>query len=426
MLARQQMTVRDPNMNATRRLVERALRCALGASVVLSAVLLTSGGSLHAVGAAGFGIRVSYNNVPDLSQPGSFATGPVVYSLPDAATSLSIYAGPTEGYFDTFARVPDGREMTTGYGMIMTMSGDGLVRFEPHAIGGGSDPPNNISYSLNPDFRRHTDFEILYAVVNVREQGGLSAAVIGVHDVAATDVPLNDNDGLFAMPIRVEGGVTGVFQLSFNEDPVYTGFINSLGQVLDNSPTQNGVVEVRASVPGDMNGDGTADAADIPGFLAALADRAAFIAEYPWLQTDYVADFNEDRSINFADVAGFEAACGCDTGVEPMPGDINGDMIVDRMDVAEFIALFGRGGQGEAAAPANGGALTGDFDGDGRIAAGDLVILQMHLGDAMAVPAIAIAGPAAVPEPCSSLVAFVAAILLFVARARRGNSIGPD
>ena len=120
---------------------------------------------------------------------------------------------------------------------------------------------------------------------------------------------------------------------------------------ISNDPTRSGIIEVRASVPGDMNGDGAADADDVAGFVAALADRSAFIAQFPWLQTDYIADFNEDHLITLADVPGFEAACGCDAGLDPMPGDINGDGHVDRMDAAQFIAQFGALGEGVAPRP---------------------------------------------------------------------------
>jgi hypothetical protein len=394
------------------RLQRPAVGLWLCLSVAPAATLVTPAAQAHE-GAIGFGIRASYNNVPSLTLPAAFARGPVVYNLPDPATSTSIYAGAADSVFDVFAHVDHGTEMAAGFGAIMFVDGSG-VSFEPLPIDlGHPDPPNNIQFSLNPDFPRNTSFDAMFADPDVPgfPAGHVSVGVAAIYTSPNQNTPVNDTDGLFAMPIRVRGGVVGGFDVRFDMDDEFTSFVNTVGTIFDNSPTRGGVIDVRASILGDLNGDGTADSGDVPGFLAAIADRSAFVAQYPWLQTDYVADFNEDRAINFNDVAGFEAACGCDTGLEPMPGDINGDMIVDRMDVAEFIALFGRGGAGEAAA--NGGGPTGDFDRDGHIGAGDLVILQMHLGEAMAAPnPTASAGPMAVPEPNSSLLALAAAILL--------------
>ena len=68
---------------------------------------------------------------------------------------------------------------------------------------------------------------------------------------------------------------------------------------------------------------------------------------------------------------------------KPLPGDINSDEQVDRRDVADFIAFFGT--------DAGAGWMQGDFDADGAVSLGDLVIQQSHL---QSIPS-----PAAVPEP---------------------------
>jgi hypothetical protein len=151
------------------------------------------------------------------------------------------------------------------------------------------------------------------------------------------------------------------------------------------------------------------------------------MAQFPWLQTDYIADFNEDRAINLADVSGFEAVCACEVPLEPMPGDLNGDMVVDRIDVAQFMALFGARGEGAAAAPANEGGMPGDFDDDGHVGAADLAILQSHIGLAMFNPSpIASAAPSAIPEPAPISLGFTAAAFLLIQhKCRRGRRLPP-
>jgi hypothetical protein len=386
-------------------------------SLAAAAALLPSLALAHEP-SIGFHIRASYK-MPNFSQPGTFIRGPVVYNLPDPATSASIYAGPADSFFDVFVDVNHGTEMAAGFGVIMFIDGNGQVIFEPGPIAGNLD--NNIPYALHPDFPRNTSFNSMYADPNVPGFPGnhRSVGVAAIFTAPNQNTAVNDSEGIFAMPIRAKGGVVGFFEVNFDRDEEYTGFVNSAGMIFSNDPTRSGVIEVRASIPGDMNGDGTADAKDAPSFLSALADRAAFIAEFPWLQTDYIADFNEDREITFADAAGFESACGCDLGLEPMPGDLNGDRVVDRMDAAEFIALFGAGGEGAAAAPPNDGGMLGDFNNDGHIGAADLFILQSHIGQSMVIPSpAASASPSAIPEPVSIALALAAAIF-FVAWARR-------
>ena len=390
-----------------------ALRLVFG---LLASALLPQSASAHDP-SIGFHIRGSYQ-IPNFSQPGTFIRGPVIYNLPDPATSTSIYAGPADSYLDVFVDVNHGTEMASGFGVVMSLDGGGQVTFEPPPIDvENPDPQSNIPHAFRQDFPRNTNFDILYGNTDVEgyPPGRISVAVIGL--TGGANMPVSDSEGIFAMPIRAQGGVTGQFEADFLLDNAYTGFVNSAGHVFSNDPTRSGIIEVRASVPGDMNGDGIANAADAPGFVAALADRSAFMDQFPWLQTDYIADFNEDNLITLADVPLFEAACGCDLGLEPMPGDLNGDMAVDRIDVTQFMALFGAGGA--AAAPANEDGMPGDFDDDGHIGAADLAILQSHIGQSMALPSPAVSiAPSAVPEPASITLALATALFL-VAWARR-------
>jgi hypothetical protein len=365
----------------------------------------------------GFHVRASYP-VPNFSQPGTFIRGPVIYNLPDPATSDSIYAGPADSSLDVFVDVNHGTEMASGFGVIMSLDGGGQVTFNPPPIDlKDPNPPNNISHALRQDFPRNTSFDLLFANTDVDgfPPGRVSVGVIGAND--GGDTPVSDTEGIFAMPIRAQGGVTGRFEASFLLDAQYTGFVSFTGHVFSNDPTRSGTIEVRASIPGDMNGDGAANAGDVSGFLSALSDRSGFITQFPWLQTDYVADFNEDHEITLADVPLFEAACGCDTGLEPMPGDLNGDGVVDRNDVSQFMAVYGAtNGQGGAEAA----SMTADFDDDGHIGATDLVILQSQINQSTPLPSpTAAASPAAVPEPAPVALALMAATILIIQRQRR-------
>jgi len=60
-------------------------------------------------------------------------------------------------------------------------------------------------------------------------------------------------------------------------------------------------------VLGDMNGDGVLDNYDIAAFELALADPAAYLAQYPWM-TNYqrVGDINGDGVFNNFDIPAFE------------------------------------------------------------------------------------------------------------------------
>ncbi len=85
------------------------------------------------------------------------------------------------------------------------------------------------------------------------------------------------------------------------------------------------------------------------------------------------------------------------------PGDINGDGVVDRADVAEFVANY------SSTASSFG---TGDFDGDSKTGLSDLAILQANLDGGIESPAAA----QSVPEPTTSVLLLMA---LFGLAARR-------
>ena len=130
----------------SRRFGLRLVLCWLGTVAVFEQLARAHDPSI------GFHIRASYP-VPDFSQPGTFIRGPVIYNLPDPATSTSIYAGPADSYLDVFVDVNHGTEMAAGFGVIMFLDGNGKVTFEPDPINlDHPDPPNNIPYALRHGF----------------------------------------------------------------------------------------------------------------------------------------------------------------------------------------------------------------------------------------------------------------------------------
>ena len=57
-------------------------------------------------------------------------------------------------------------------------------------------------------------------------------------------------------------------------------------------------------VRGDANGDGVIDFADIPPFITALSNQAAYRAQFPTLDPNVVLDLNNDGILDFADIPG--------------------------------------------------------------------------------------------------------------------------
>jgi hypothetical protein len=79
-------------------------------------------------------------------------------------------------------------------------------------------------------------------------------------------------------------------------------------------------------------------------------------------------------------------------GTTEIPGDFDGDGTVDGDDLAQWRGDFG---------PANGDS---DADGDGDSDGSDFLVWQRNLGQTGATPATA-----AIPEPASAVVAWIAA-----------------
>jgi hypothetical protein len=96
----------------------------------------------------------------------------------------------------------------------------------------------------------------------------------------------------------------------------------------------------------------------------------------------------------------------------PRPGDATLDGFVDRGDVAQFVANFGR--------EFGGNWVRGDFNFDGAVTHADLVILQKQLGSPNSASSLA----TPVPEPhagVSILCALTAAVAFYHCRVRRSS-----
>lgn len=108
---------------------------------------------------------------------------------------------------------------------------------------------------------------------------------------------------------------------------------------------------------------------------------------------------------------GFRVATVGETST-PLPGDANGDDVVDRADLAILTSHYG---MTDGASFAD-----GDFNDDHRVSLADLLLLQKHFGEShFAAPAVTpVAALAAVPEP-STLAIALAGITYLVLQCRR-------
>lgn len=85
--------------------------------------------------------------------------------------------------------------------------------------------------------------------------------------------------------------------------------------------------DVQFIVPGDMDGNGSLEDADVNPFVQALTDRAGYDAANPGVFADIVGDFNGNGQLDLGDVAGFKAALaalpGASAAAVPEPGALS-------------------------------------------------------------------------------------------------------
>lgn len=135
------------------------------------------------------------------------------------------------------------------------------------------------------------------------------------------------------------------------------------------------------STPGDFNGDGSADAADIDLLSNAVGG------------SNLVFDINSDGRVTSADR---------EFWVVQVRGSLFGDADLNgRVEFPDFLALSNGFGS-------PGGWASGDFDGNGDVAFPDFLILSQNFG--------ATAGTASVPEPNSAVVFWLAMLSLLIYR----------
>jgi photosystem II stability/assembly factor-like uncharacterized protein len=68
-----------------------------------------------------------------------------------------------------------------------------------------------------------------------------------------------------------------------------------------------GAWSVAIAIPGDMDGDGLVNFADINPFVQALANPSAYAQQYPQLDGNVSGDMNGDGQLDFGDINGFVA-----------------------------------------------------------------------------------------------------------------------
>jgi hypothetical protein len=285
------------------RPVRYSLVAALPQVVFASAIVLATISAAH--GQTGLGIRPSTTGHP-LTFPGFTTTADtvVIYNLP----STGPYAGTVNGHFDVYGRViGGGSAQVAGFGAVISVSGTDEIRFTPAPV-----PPDgqtsNMPAALNAAFPKATAFDPILGNTNVPGLGlgDRSLGVFGVFPTPYQNTTLTNNQGLFAAPFQVKAGATGSFNLSFDPDPDFTGFVNSDAQLLTQSANNiNGVIQVRPSIKGDTNGDGTINVFDIQGFVDILTNPAGFQTARPWMRVNFVSDMNNDLAINVFDIQPF-------------------------------------------------------------------------------------------------------------------------
>ena len=144
---------------------------------------------------------------------------------------------------------------------------------------------------------------------------------------------------------------------------------------------------------GDLDGDGIVAIADIDVLCAAIGDR----------EFDLAMDVDEDGTINYADLETVLESIGS------RPADANLDGLVQFRDFVTYTSNFGL-------RPAT--WSDGDFACDGEVNFRDFLIVSVNYGEFRNEAQVADA-IAAVPEPSSSTLAFVApAVWLLLVRTK--------
>ena len=275
---------------------------------------------------AAFKLGSPYNGVPTLfagtAQP---ADRIVIYDLPSTGPYAAVAETP-DGFIDLIATVNGAPSVqAAAYGVILSVSsgGDGL-RFDPETIVG--DNPNMTAVK-NPTLTQNAAFITLPAGLTFGEENVPGQAAgdqsIGIAAIYAPASPPNqdttvlNNNGLTSIPIDVDPNLTTTptrikeYSIQFLSDDEFTGFVNTAEQILTNSTAfghVGGIVQIRQSRQGDVNGDGNVNNLDIAPFVASIINLPLYQTANPWLKAAYISDTNADGSTNNLDIPSFVAA----------------------------------------------------------------------------------------------------------------------
>jgi hypothetical protein len=251
----------------------------------------------------------------------------------------------------------------------------------------------------------------------------------------ATGVPLNGEDLTFEFSTPGEDG------------DVFTGVVNMVGPINDlvlevdsisglakiqNLSQQTGAYElIGYSV---LSESGAIDVAGWTGFSVSGAAGTGWSEANP--TANAIAELNPSgsfvmdtgTSISIGTILGgledlvFEYATPSGTalgsvnyvmgGIGPLPGDCNGDGVVN---AADLVCACGPAGDIDAVLAAT-GLLAGDLDGDGTVAFPDFLALSANFGKSGGG-----AAATAVPEPTAGMLALLS-VLLFGIRHRRAST----
>jgi hypothetical protein len=144
------------------------------------------------------------------------------------------------------------------------------------------------------------------------------------------------------------------------------------------------------TLPGDANGDGTVNGADLNTVLS----------NYNQTGTDWAhGDFNGDGSVNGADLNTVLSSYSQTHG--GLPGDANGDGTVDGADLNTVLSNYNLTGTDWA---------HGDFNGDGAVNGADLNTILSNYNQSQAL--------ASVPEPSTLVLLALGCFVLVTLRVR--------
>ncbi len=136
-------------------------------------------------------------------------------------------------------------------------------------------------------------------VVRVRATGSGSDNDVLILDDMANAIPLADltvvETTLDAQVLSFDFGALDLAMLS-------DGILNI---AISDDHEVDWMMLTWADLVGDFNGDGNVNLADVPLFVQALVDRAAFDTAFPALDADLIGDVNQDGTFDLGDIGLF-------------------------------------------------------------------------------------------------------------------------